>query len=357
MAVSLSSFLTDLITHEGPIPLDHYMGLCVSHYYDTRDPLGADGDFITAPEISQIFGELIGLWVAQIWLDMGDPQHVQWVELGPGRGTLSADALRAVKSVPGFHDNLSVHLIETSRTLKAKQQENLKDYNVSWYTTLNEFLDKTPENPVFFIANEFFDALPVKQFIRKKHFWHERMIGLRGNDLVFGLSHEPARHISIEAPPGTILEQSPVSQHYAADIAEALQKRDGAALFIDYGYWGPLFGDTLQALKQHHPVSPLEEPGTVDLTAHVDFQVLAEQAVKNHVPVYGLATQRDFLKNLGIDLRAEMLMKQADDETKRTIETSIARLTESGSKGMGNLFKVLCFTSPSISGIPALNPL
>ncbi|HQS47676.1 MAG TPA: SAM-dependent methyltransferase, partial [Xanthobacteraceae bacterium] len=258
MTSPLGREIKALIASEGPISLARYMDLCLGHprhgYYMTRDPFGAAGDFITAPEISQMFGELLGLWVLAAWQQMGSPNPIHLVELGPGRGTLMADALRATRLLPGFADAVRVHLVEMSPVLRARQQATLANaaivHPISWHTRLED----VPDGPVLVLANEFFDALPISQFIRSAAGWHERRIGLdAAGDLTFGVDPHPARLVEVLArhvppphPPGVLLErlESPAT----AALATRLATQDGAALVIDYGHAQSGFGDTLQAM-------------------------------------------------------------------------------------------------------------
>lgn len=351
MTTVLQKTIRDILTHEGPMTVEQYMKLCLSYYYRTRDPLGYQGDFVTSPEISQMFGELIGLWVAQIWLDMGSPSSINWVELGPGRGTLTCDALRAIRKVPRFLDKLSIHLVETSPVLREKQESVLEDYSVQWH----EGLENLPQGITFFIANEFFDALPIRQYVKEQNDWYERLVGLRGEKFVFGLSPEPVSDIDFQAESGAVFEIPETGQRYMGTLAEHIARNEGAILTIDYGYWGPSSGDTLQALYKHKFISPLEKCGEADLTSHVDFHALAQEGWKRELSVHSLSTQREFLISLGIEMRAEILSRNAEPAVAREIEKSLKRLTEKGRTGMGDLFKVLCLSSSGIVHVPALS--
>ena len=355
--------LRQVILVEGPISVERYMGLCLSHYYGTRDPLGPVGDFTTAPEISQMFGELLGLWLAEVWAAMGSPALVRLAELGPGRGTLMADALRAVtRALPQFRAALQVHLIETSPVLRRRQQALLSGAGVeaSWH----ERIDDVPPGPLLVLANEFFDALPVRSYMATERGWCERLVGLDGGNpdgaLVIGLRAEPDALPRKPGRAGDILEVPLESFGIVRPLAGRLAREGGAALILDYGYWGPAFGETLQALRQHEPVSPLSDPGEADLTTHVDFHALAQGAAAEGASVHGPAVQADFLRDLGIHARADALRARATSEQATAIGLALARLTDRGEKGMGSLFKVLALTHPhlaSVPGLPARAPL
>ena len=336
------------IAQAGPISVAEFMQLCLSHpqfgYYIVRDPLGAAGDFTTAPEISQMFGELIGLWVAQTWIDQGSPAQCVFAELGPGRGTLMADALRASRKVPGFHAALQVLLVETSPILRAKQAENVPI--ASWIADVEDL----PDLPLFLVANEFFDALPIRQFVRENTGWRERLIGLSKQALAWGLGPKlPIAELDAQFPdltPGCVVETCQPGQVAAASIGARIARYGGAALVIDYGEWLGS-GDTLQALGQHQTVDVLQAPGDVDLTAHVNFSCLADSA---QLHVWPLQTQGRFLENLGIAKRAETLRPRDVDG----INAALHRLTDPSE--MGTLFKVLCLTRPDAPIPPGFAP-
>jgi NADH dehydrogenase [ubiquinone] 1 alpha subcomplex assembly factor 7 len=341
------------IESDGPVSVATLVQLANAHYYATRDPFGVAGDFITAPEISQIFGELVGLWCAAMWSVTGRPDPVHLVELGPGRGTLMADALRALKVAPAFRAAVRVHLVETSPVLRAVQERTLTgtDVDIRYHHNVGQ----VPKGPAFFIANEFFDALPVAHFVRGAKGWHERVIGLRDDVLTFGLSPIKTPDFVIpehlrSAPEGSIVELSPESVRIAREIAERIQAQGGAALFIDYGYAKHGVGETLQALRGHAFADALKDPGEADLTAHVDFSALAGAAKQAGAAAFGPMTQRDFLLGLGILERSAMLMRQATLEQALALESGTTRLTEDTPTGMGRLFKVLAVTP---RGLPA----
>lgn len=352
----LRDTLRETIALEGPITVERYMSLCLRHYYATRDPLGSAGDFTTAPEISQMFGELIGLWMLEVWNGMGRPA-CRLVELGPGRGTLMADLLRATRLLPDFKGSATVHLVETSPALRAKQQTALASSGFSFHW--HDRIEDVPSGPTLLVANEFFDALPVRQFVGTGRGWCERLVGLEGEHLIFGLRPEPEAALGRPLKPGDVLEWPGAAVDVMGGIARRLARDTGAALVLDYGYWGPAFGDTLQALKGHKPVDPLEEPGEADLTTHVDFHRLAQAAVSGNARAHGLSSQGDFLRALGIGTRASALKARATPAQAADIDRALERLTERGPTGMGDLFKVLAVTHDGIDavpGLPALSP-
>jgi SAM-dependent MidA family methyltransferase len=347
--------LRETIALEGPISVERYMSLCLRHYYATRDPLGAAGDFTTAPEISQMFGELIGLWMLEVWNGMGRPAPCRLVELGPGRGTLMADLLRATRLLPDFKAAATVHLVETSPSLRQRQQDALASsgFEVEWHDRIED----VPAGPTLLVANEFFDALPVRQFAATDRGWCERLVGLDGERLIFGLRSEAEPALGKPLRQGDILEWPAASVDIMSTLAGRLARNGGAVLILDYGYWGPGFGDTLQALKNHRPVDPLEEPGEADLTTHVDFHRLAQAAAAQGARVHGTVAQGDFLQALGIEARARALKARATPAQAADIDRALARLTERGQTGMGELFKVLAVTHGAIQAVPGLPAL
>ena len=346
--------LKRMIALEGPISVERYMALCLGHpvhgYYATRDPFGASGDFTTAPEIGQMFGELIGLWAAEVWRIMGAPRPVRLIELGPGRGTLMSDLLRAVRLVPGFRDAADVHLIETSPVLRARQRETLSagDGPIAWHPRLSE----VPPGPAIVIANEFLDALPVRQFVRTERGWHERLVGLDDGNLVYGLAAEPNARLTAGGKAGDILEWPGAALDLTQDIAKRIVAQGGAALLIDYGYSGPAFGDTLQAVKRHAFTDPLGEPGEADLTVHVDFARIAATARDCGAVAHGPIPQGDFLRSLGIEARASALQARATGAQTAEIESALHRLTSGAPNAMGSLFKVLAIIHPELNLVP-----
>ncbi len=338
----LGEFILRRIAAQGPMPLSEYMELCLAHpehgYYRTRDPLGARGDFTTAPEISQMFGELLGLWVAQVWLDMGRPEAAL-VELGPGRGTLMADALRAAGKVPGFLDAVGVWMVETSPALRREQAERLGAYAPRWADRLEE----VPVGPLLLLANEFFDALPIRQFARIGGRWRERMVAVSDGRLT--LAEGPAVPYDEDASEGAIREVSPASLAVAGEIGRRLTAHGGAALIVDYGYdrTPEMGGDTFQALAGHAYADPFAAPGEADLTAHVDFAALARAAEAAGAAALPVATQGALLERLGIVARAQALAR-ATPERMEEVVAAQRRLTHPDE--MGSLFKALALTGP-----------
>jgi NADH dehydrogenase [ubiquinone] 1 alpha subcomplex assembly factor 7 len=347
---SLAELIKRRIAAEGPISLYDYMQACLatpaSGYYIARQPIGAGGDFITAPEVSQIFGELLGLWAARVWQSMGEPDDAMLAELGPGRGTLMADALRAAKTVPQFSQSISVALVEISPMLRETQVDTLQDCGVAlaWCGSVEQLRDK----PLLLLANEFLDALPIRQFVRREDGWHERYVGVERDALVFVDSHAISDLDLPDASPGDILEKRPgVSQLMAALAA---RKAPLAALFIDYGHTAPGFGDTFQAVRRHDFADPLVAPGEADLTAHVDFADLAHQARAAGLTVFGPLTQGEFLLRLGLDIRGNKLLEQANPDQRQAIIAGAHRLADP--KAMGELFKVIAVTNGTIAAPP-----
>lgn len=323
-----------LIRETGPISLAHFMAESNAHYYTTRDPLGEEGDFITAPEVSQMFGELIGLWFADLWVRMGSRKRINYVELGPGRGTLTKDALRTAAR---YEFDPQIHFVETSPELRKLQLEAFPN------ATHHHDLSTLPDDaPLLIIANEFFDALPVHQLVRSAQGWHERMIGLDGDDLVFVAGDKPMDAIVPpswkSAPQGTMIETSAAASAVMAEIAQRLKEQGGAALIIDYGPFELRAGSTLQALRSHEKVDPLKHPGEADLTTHVDFELLKHVAEANGADVMGLTMQGDWLRNMGIEIRHEALVRKNPEEQAK-LKRQFDRLVDDGQ--MGALFKVL----------------
>jgi NADH dehydrogenase [ubiquinone] 1 alpha subcomplex assembly factor 7 len=328
------------IRDTGPIPLSDYMRDCNAHYYATRDPFGAAGDFTTAPEISQVFGELVGAWCADYWQRMGAPNPVLLVELGPGRGTLMADALRATRRVPGFHEALKLHLVEQSPVLRRMQQEKLAAHAPQFHDNITSL----PPSPLLLIANEFFDALPTIQFERQAGRMLERKVAVDGDRLM--ITREPTPDEAIPgAQDGDVKEVCPIAYAMTHALARRIAQSGGAALLIDYGYYPSAFGDTLQALRQHKPVSIFESPGEADLTAHVDFDSVTRAATSGGAATHGPVTQAQFLIALGITAREAALLKNATPEQQSAIRSGCRRLIEPAE--MGTLFKVLALTQQS----------
>lgn len=319
-----------------------YWVLCLAHpehgYYRKQDPFGQNGDFITAPEISQMFGEILGIWVADLWLKLEQPGSVILAECGAGRGTMMNDVLRATRNIAGFHQAASIHIVETSEVLRKAQAETLAEYQVTWHDSIDEL----PQGaPLILLANEFLDALPIRQVVRSRGRWFERVIGVENGKLVFGYGGEIPMAEKAEAADGTIFEFSPARDNIWRGIASRVREQGGAALTIDYGHAVTGFGNTLQAVKNHQYADVLAEPGDADLTSHVDFARLSDLA-RDLAP--RLATQRDFLTRLGIRMRAKTLLGKATPEQANDIEAALERLTSS--EQMGELFKVLCISHP-----------
>jgi SAM-dependent MidA family methyltransferase len=347
----------------GPMPVSEFMQLCLSDpqhgYYATRDPLGASGDFTTAPEVSQMFGELIGLWMAAVWKQMGAPENVRVIELGPGRGTLMRDALRAAKVMPDFLSAAVVHLVEISTPLRARQEATLASVGVSkfWHASF----DEVPAGPAIIIANEFFDALPINQAIRQDDGWHTRVVRIDEHDLLeFGIAPEPIPQFERllpprvrDAKPGEIFEWR--SDRAALELARRVARDKGAALVIDYGHAESDVGDTLQAVGGHAFAEPLSAPGSVDLTAHVDFEALLRAAESMGAVGFGPIEQSELLRNLGIETRAHTLKANADRIKAREIDNALARLVGRSQKGMGSLFKAVAVAHRSVGVPPAFS--
>lgn len=337
--VSFRRHLADLIRHDGPLRMDHFMALANAHYYGTRDPLGAAGDFTTAPEISQLFGELIGLCLVDFWERSGAPSRIRLVELGPGRGTLMADILRAARLRPAFLGAADITLVETSRVLRARQADTLRNHapRLSWA----ESFDAVPDDaPLFLIANEFFDALPIRQFVHRNATWHERGIGI-GADGSLAFALMPAGGdlpIRGDSPEGHVFELAEAGPRNANAIGLRLHASGGIALVTDYGHAASGFGDTLQAVKAHDFADPLADPSEADLTAHVDFEALRIAA---EATAYGPIEQGDFLRALGIEARAAALAKARPDQA-RVLAAALERLTAPDQ--MGTLFKAMALT-------------
>jgi NADH dehydrogenase [ubiquinone] 1 alpha subcomplex assembly factor 7 len=340
MSDPLAVIFRRLIANTGPISLMHYMGESNARYYSARDPLGAAGDFITAPEISQMFGELIGLWLADMWIRAGREEPVHYVELGPGRGTLARDALGAAKR---YGLDPQVHLVESSTALKDQQLALVP--GAQWHHDLSTI---PPYGPILLVANEFLDALPVRQLVKTPDGWRERMVGLDDDRLIPVAGPQPMDPAVPEgrrdAPDGTIYEMCPGAQATVYEVAGRLVEQGGAALFIDYGHDAPRDGSTLQALREHRMVDPFALPGEADLTAHVDFATLAPIAQSRGCRWLGTAAQGRWLRELGIEARADALSRVAPQHGD-AIASARDRLIGEGQ--MGLLFKVMGLAAPN----------
>ncbi|MFZ5732751.1 MAG: class I SAM-dependent methyltransferase [Pseudomonadota bacterium] len=358
----LEAELRRLIKKTGPMPVWRYMELCLTHpqhgYYVTRDPLGREGDFITSPEVSQMFGELIGLWAAAAWNAMGTPMQVNLIELGPGNGTMMSDALRAIRVLPPFFEAADIHFVEINPVLREKQKKALGNRKgATWH---NSF-DDVPKGPSIILANEYFDVLPIHQMVRKSTGWHERTVELDANGkLVYGAAPDPTPQFDVLLPPlvraapeGAVFEWRPDTE--IMKLARRLRSQGGVALIIDYGHVRSDAGDTFQAIARHSFTDPLKAPGTADVTAHVDFQALGRAAEDMGMRLHGPIEQGAFLKRLGIETRAVSLMGKSSPDVAATIASALKRLTEGGRGGMGSLFKVLAISHPSIKTLAGIS--
>jgi NADH dehydrogenase [ubiquinone] 1 alpha subcomplex assembly factor 7 len=350
---ALAEILAQEIRANGPISVARYMAEALGNpehgYYMKQMPLGAAGDFVTAPEVSQMFGELIGLWCAEAWRLMGMPSPVRLVELGPGRGTLMRDALRVASSLAEFRAALDVHLVESSPFLTKVQQGVIRG-------TWHDRFEDVPAGPLLLIANEFFDALPIHQFEKCVDGWHERKIGLDGDERFTTVTDSKPR---AGLPPicpaleglgaGATVEVCPEGLDVIRRIADRIVRDGGAALIIDYGHTESAPGETLQAVKRHayHPV--LTDPGEADLTAHVDFAALKGAAEARGALVLGPAPQGRFLLELGIEQRADALRRGATADQARDIKSGLLRLTDP--RAMGQLFKVMALVHPDLTAL------
>ena len=331
------------------------MRLCLSHpehgYYMKKDPFGAAGDFTTTPEISQIFGEMIGAWIADTWIKMDAPERFILLECGPGRGTLMQDALRVTKSVNGFHDAMRLTLLETSPVLMEQQKQKLDQYDPRWIQSLEELPD---DCPVIIIGNEFLDALPIRQLRPLDTKWLEINVGLDKNDTLCLGEVEASKELIDQIPAtlflpqeGDIIEVSTGINSFITDVLKITLNQKGVALFIDYGFDNALFGDTLQAVYKHEYCSILEHSGDADLTAHVNFSEVKRIALEKGAMIHGATSQSDFLIRLGAKVRAEKLQTVASPKQSDDIEAALQRLIGTSRKSgeMGDLFKVIAISS------------
>ncbi|HEX3954632.1 MAG TPA: SAM-dependent methyltransferase [Stellaceae bacterium] len=356
-APDLAGKIARRIRREGPLSIAAFMAMALhdpeSGYYVRRAPIGRGGDFITAPEISQVFGELIGLWSADFWQRIGQPDRIVLAELGPGRGTLMSDLLRAARAAPAFHRAIELFLMEASPVLRAEQQHRLAGNNPRFVDSI----DAVPAGPLLLIANEFLDALPIRQLIRRADGWAERFVGVDTTGAL-GFSDGPAsaaigmlvRPEQRDAAIGTIVEICPAATALAGALGARLSRQPGAALFIDYGYFPGAAGPTLSAVRGHAAAGILDDPGGADLSAHVDFAAFAEAAGAAGAAVHGPVTQSRFLTELGVVPRLATLSASASAAQRDALESGVRRLIDPDQ--MGNLFKVLALTSPGLP-VPA----
>lgn len=365
MPTPLAHKIKALIRINGPISVTDYFALCLADpeygYYRTRDPFGSAGDFVTAPEISQLFGEMLGVFLVHAWQKHGGPEQVRIAEIGPGRGTMMADMLRVIaKLAPQLYESATIHLIETSPKLRAVQHETLG--TVAARVTWHDSFEDLPEGFVLLAANELFDAIPIRQFIKTASGFRERMVGLGADDeLTFAAGVAgidpallPEHHKTV--PNGTIFEIAPAREAVMATIGERIARFGGTAVAIDYGHFVTGFGDTLQAVLKHDFDPPLAHPGEADLTSHVDFERLAGAAAAAGLHVHGMLHQGDFLVGLGIGERASALGRNRDETTQQAILADIDRLAGSGAGKMGDLFKVLAVGNAPLALFPFRQP-
>jgi NADH dehydrogenase [ubiquinone] 1 alpha subcomplex assembly factor 7 len=342
--------LASLIEMEGPLTLDRFMALCLGHprhgFYMTRNPFGAAGDFTTAPEITQMFGEIIAIWLMQCFDLMGRPPAVDLIELGPGRCTLMVDILRAGRAMPGFLAAVRPRLVEMSPLLHTLQEKTLQAAGIE--ATWHGSLDEIPLGPSLLFANEFIDALPVRQFQRLQSGWAERVVILRNRELALGLvpAAPSLPRWTAAAAPGDIAEVRPAADRLGETLGRRLALHPSAAIVIDYGHAPSALSDTLQGVRSHEKVHFLDQPGETDLTAHVDFQSLGDAIERGGARVLPLMDQGAFLKEMGLELRAGILAAKATDAQKRELAAAMERVA--GAREMGHLFKVLAATSPHL---------
>jgi NADH dehydrogenase [ubiquinone] 1 alpha subcomplex assembly factor 7 len=362
MAESLEAEIRRLIGLAGPMPVAEFMGHCLGHpqhgYYITHDPFGSGGDFTTGPEISQMFGELVGLWTAAVWQQMGSPTNVRLIELGPGRGTMMLDMLRAANVMPGFRRALAVDLVETSPALTERQKQTLANQDIAF--DWHESLADVPDGPAIIVANEYFDAIPVNQAVKQADGWHERLVGIDPDgSLAFTLAPEPLKFFEQTLPPQVRMAEAGSIYEWRSDapvleVGRRVVRGGGAALIIDYGHPESMIGDTFQALRDKRKADPLVAPGLADLTAHVDFQALASTAESIGARVHGPVDQATLLRRLGIEQRAANLKKVAPADKAAAVDVALARLTAGGATGMGNLFKAISLSAPALTTLPGL---
>ncbi|MBJ26202.1 MAG: methyltransferase [Alphaproteobacteria bacterium] len=339
------------IYQQGSITVERFMSLVLSHpkygYYSSRDSIGGEGDFITAPEISQMFGEMLGLWALVTWQQTNGDKNLSLTEIGPGKGTLMKDILRAVKMVTDIDNKIQINLVEISQKLKLLQQAKLINYKPKWYPSIS----KLPHDQTIFIANEFFDALPILQVVGNNYKWYERRISLREKEpfeLFFTLGPPiqidslPSNILNLKVTDGEIFEYSPSREITILSLAKRVENKGGAILIVDYGHNKTSIGETLQAVKNHQSHSVLENPGIADITAHVDFESLKRAVSDTNTNFFGPITQGEFLRRIGIETRAAKLLKNANSSSALKIESALKRLIDPN--GMGQMFKVVAIT-------------
>ncbi|HEV7436371.1 MAG TPA: class I SAM-dependent methyltransferase [Pseudorhizobium sp.] len=361
MSTPLAQKIKALIQATGPLSVADYFSMCLADpehgYYRTREPFGPAGDFVTAPEISQLFGEMIGIFLVHAWQRHGSPATVQLVEIGPGRGTMMADMLRVInKLAPRMADGLGVHLVETSERLRSIQRVTLESYStrVKWY----DDFERVPDGFTLIAANELFDAIPIRQFVKTPTGFRERLVGLGPDDqLMFaagvaGLDPDMLPSPATPVPEGTVFEVAPARQAVMLALCERLRQFGGTALIVDYGHMVSGYGDTLQAVRAHAFDPPLAHPGEADLTSHVDFEDLARIAVQAGLYLNGGLRQGDFLYGLGLLERAKALAQSKDSTEQTLIAAAVDRLAGEGAGKMGELFKVMAVSSPAIDLAP-----
>src|SRR5258708_6637855 len=344
------------------MPVWRYMELCLTHpkfgYYVSRDPLGREGDFTTAPEVSQMFGELLGLWAASVWKAIGSPPLLRLIELGPGRGTMMADALRALRVLPPLYQSLSIHLVEINPVLREKQRATLSGVrNIAWHDSI----DEVPEGPAVIFANEYFDVLPIHQVVKRETGWPERVVQLDdGGGLVFGAAAEPTPRFEVLLPPlvraaplGAVFEWRPDAE--IMKIASRVRDQDGAALIIDYGHLRSDAGDTFQAIVPHNFTDPLKNAGQAELTAPGGFQALARAAEDRGARVRGPGPRGEFVVRLAMETRAFTLMAKTTQEVSEDIAGALKRLIGTGRGGMGSMLKVLAIPDPRLTSLAGLS--
>ena len=360
MSSPLAQKIKALIRATGPISVTDYFSMCLADprygYYRTREPFGTAGDFITAPEISQLFGEMVGIFMVHAWQRHGSPSGVQLVEIGPGRGTMMADMLRVISRLsPQMFDDMTVHLVETSERLRGIQRVTLEAYStkVQWHDSFENVSDGF----TLIAANELFDAIPIRQFVKTPTGFRERLVGLDADDeLTFtvGVATLDPQILPVGSPPpdGTIFELAPARQAVMLALCERLRQSGGTALIIDYGHMVTGFGDTLQVLRAHEYDPPLAHPGEADLTSHVDFEDLARVAVGAGVHLNGGLRQGDFLYGLGLAERAAALARDKEPAAQKLVAAAVDRLAGEGAGKMGELFKVIAVSSPALDLTP-----